>query len=95
MYGQCTRGGDVSSMEHNLKPSLKTMEEHTLRALIKEDLKAHPKSKISQIHQRMDDLDLKYLRRIVYKMYEDGELEREGIRSNMVYSLANKKRNEK
>ena len=85
----------LSSMEHNLKPSLKTMEEHTLRALIKEDLKAHPKSKISQIHQRMDDLDMKYLRRIVYKMYEDGELEREGIRSNMVYFLANKKRNEK
>ena len=85
----------ISSMEHNLKPSLKTMEEHTLRALIKEDLKAHPKSKISQIHQRMDDLDLKYLRRIVYKMYKDGELEREGIRSNMVYFLANKKRNEK
>jgi ATP-dependent DNA helicase RecG len=81
----------ISSMEHNLKPSLKTMEEHTLRALIKEDLKAHPKSKISQIHQRMDDLDLKYLRRIVYKMYEDGELDREGSNKNMVYFLANKK----
>ena len=85
----------LSSMEHNLKPSLKTMEEHTLRALIKEDLKAHPKSKISQIHQRMDELDLKYLRRVVYKMYEEGELDREGVKSNMVYFLANKKRNEK
>ena len=85
----------LSSMEHNLKPSLKTMEEHTLKALIKEDLKAHPKSKISEIHQRMDDLDIKYLRRIVYKMYQNGDLERDGIRSNMVYFLANKKRNKK
>jgi ATP-dependent DNA helicase RecG len=39
----------------------------------------------------MDDLDLKYLRRIVYKMYEDGELDREGSNKNMVYFLANKK----
>ncbi len=84
----------LSSMQHNLKPSLKTMEEHTLRALIREDLKAHPKSKISQIHQRMDELDIKDVRRIVYKMYDEGELDREGIRSNMVYFLANKKRNE-
>jgi len=81
----------LSSMEHNLKPSLKTMEEYTLRALIKEDLKAHPKSKISQIHQRMDDLDLKYLRRVVYKMYEEGEVDREGANKNMVYFLTNKK----
>jgi hypothetical protein len=28
-------------------------------------------------------------------MYEDGELDREGIKSNMVYFLANKKRNKK
>jgi ATP-dependent DNA helicase RecG len=81
----------LSSMEHNLKPSLKTMEEHTLRALIKEDLKAHPKSKISEIHQRMDDLDIKYLRRIVYKMVKEGELETEGANKNKVYYLANKK----
>jgi len=39
----------------------------------------------------MDDLDLKYLRRIVYKMYDNGELNREGSNKNMVYFLANKK----
>ncbi|MEA3289802.1 MAG: ATP-binding protein, partial [Campylobacterota bacterium] len=55
----------LSSVEHDLKPSLKTMEEPHLRALIKEDLKLHPKSKISEIHKRMDDLDIGYLRRIV------------------------------
>jgi len=43
----------------------------------------------------MNNLDLKYLRRIVYKMHDNGKLDREGIKSNMVYFLANKKRNEK
>ena len=78
----------LSSMKHDLKPSLKTMEEHVLRALIIEDLKAHPRSKIAEIHKRMDDLDLKYLRRVVYKMYDEKVLLRDGIRSNMVYLIA-------
>jgi len=44
------------------------MEELQLKALIKEDLKVHSRSKISEIHKRIDDLDISYLRRIVYKM---------------------------
>jgi len=78
----------LSSLDHDLKPSLKTMSEYALKALIKEDLKIHPKSKISEIHSRLDDLELSYLRRVVYKMFKNKELEREGIRSNMVYFLA-------
>lgn len=83
----------LSSMSHDLKPSLKTMEKHALEALVMEDLKMHPNSRISEIHNRLDDLDLGYLRRIIYKMFENNEIEREGVRSNMVYSLPNKKRN--
>jgi ATP-dependent DNA helicase RecG len=77
----------LSSVEHDLKPSLKTMEEPHLRALIKEDLKLHPNSKISEIHQRMGDFDLKYLRRIIYKMYDENEIKREGEKKSMVYFL--------
>ena len=77
----------LASMQHGLKPSLKTMEEPQLRALIIEDLKIHPKSKISEINTRMEDLDLKYLRRVIYKMAEEGILNKEGIRSNMVYFI--------
>jgi len=80
----------LASMKHDLKPSLKTMEEHVLRALIIEDLKAHPKSKISAIQSRMDDLDLDYLRRIISKMAKDKEVEKEGSKKNMVYFLPNK-----
>ncbi|HUH43458.1 MAG TPA: ATP-binding protein [Sulfurimonas sp.] len=81
----------LSSIEHDLKPSLKTMEEPHLKALIKEDLKIHPKSKISEIHKRIDDLDIKYIRKIVYKMYDDEEIDKEGEKKNMVYFLVNKK----
>lgn len=77
----------LSSVEHDLKPSLKTMEEPHLRALIKEDLKLHPNSKISEIHKRMGDFDLKYLRRIIYKMYDEKEINREGEKKNMIYFL--------
>ena len=77
----------LSSVKHDLKPSLKTMEEPHLRALIKEDLKLHPNSKISEIHKRMEDFDLKYLRRIVYKMYEENEINRDGEKKSMIYFL--------
>jgi ATP-dependent DNA helicase RecG len=77
----------LSSVEHNLKPSLKTMEEHTLKALIKEDLKIHPKSSVAQIHQRLGDLDIGYLRRIIYKMVENQEIANEGEKKNRVYFL--------
>ena len=75
----------LSSVDHNLKPSLRTMEEPQLRALIKEDLKLHPNSKISEIHKRMGDFDIKYLRRVIYKMYEENEIKRDGEKKNMVY----------
>jgi ATP-dependent DNA helicase RecG len=81
----------LSSVEHDLKPSLKTMEEPHLKALIREDLKLHPQSKISEIHKRMEDLDISYLRRIVYKMKDNNELICVGEKKNRAYSLANKK----
>jgi len=81
----------LTSLEHDLKPSLKTMEEPHLKALIKEDLKMHPRSKISEIHSRIDELDLKYLRKVIYKMVEDGQLNSDGGNKNKVYFLVNKK----
>ncbi|MHB9015647.1 MAG: ATP-binding protein [Sulfurovum sp.] len=77
----------LSSVEHDLKPSLKTMEEPQLKALIKEDLKLHPNSKISEIHKRMGDFDINYLRRVIYKMAKNGEIYKDGKKKNMVYFL--------
>jgi hypothetical protein len=39
----------------------------------------------------MDDLDLSYLRRVIYKMHKNNEITREGSKKNMTYSLVNKK----
>lgn len=81
----------LGSIEHNLKPSLKTMEDYKVKALILEDLKVHPKSKASDVHGRLDDLDAVYVRKIIYKLRDDGLIEAEGARKNCTYSLANKK----
>lgn len=81
----------LASLEHNLKPSLKTMEEHKVKALIIEDLKVHPKSKSSDIHSRLDDLNISYIRKIIYGLRDEGAIIAEGARKNSTYSLANKK----
>jgi len=78
----------LSSMKHDLKPSLKTMDKHALKAFVIEELKMRPKSKISEIHSRLGDLDLGYLRRVIYKMVDNGELNSEGVKSNRVYFIA-------
>ncbi len=77
----------VANLAPVFKASLKTMEEPQLRALIKEDLKLHPNSKISEMHTRMGDFNLNYLRRVIYKMYDEGEINRDGEKKNMVYFL--------
>ncbi|MDY0180727.1 hypothetical protein [Aliarcobacter skirrowii] len=51
------------------------------------DLKLYPNSKISEIHKRMGDFDLNYLRRVIYKMYDEGEINRDGEKKNMIYFL--------
>lgn len=80
----------LASLQHDIRPSLKTMEEHTLKALIIEDLKIHPKSKMVEIHSRMEDIDINYLQRIIGKMAKQEELKKDGSKRNMLYSLANK-----
>lgn len=81
----------LASIEHNLKPSLKTMEEHKVKALILEDLKVHPSSKSSEVHLRLDDLDIGYVRKIIYTLRDEGLIVSEGQKKNCTYSLANKK----
>lgn len=71
----------------NIVTTLKTLEPHVLKALIKEDLRLHPKSKISEIAERIPDVDIKEIRKIVYAM-TGKELEKEGSRTNCKYYLA-------
>ena len=64
----------IKSSKLNIKPSLKTIEPHRLIALIESDLQTYPKSTIREIHKRIPDVDIKDLRKIIYKMVNDGIL---------------------
>ena len=66
--------------------TLKTIEPYALKALILEDIKKHPKSKISQMAERIPDVELKEIRKMVYSMVGK-ELFKEGSRSDCTYSL--------
>ncbi|GAB3585258.1 ATP-binding protein [Hymenobacter daeguensis] len=58
----------------DVKPSLKTLEPHRLRALIIEDVRAYPNTLLAEIHRRLEELSLADIRREVYKMVADGVL---------------------
>lgn len=64
----------MSSSKLNIKPSLKTIEPHRLKALIESDLQTYPRSTIKEIHKRIPDVDLKDLRKTVYQMAKEGIL---------------------
>ncbi len=81
----------LSAVEQNIKPSLKTLEPHALKALIYEDLKIHPNSSKADIASRIPDINLKAIQKVLYKGVENGELLKEGGNKNRTYLLVNKK----
>ena len=42
---------------------------------------------VVEYHDEHGDFDLNYLRRIIYKMYDEGEINRSGEKKNMVYFI--------
>ena len=76
----------IKNAKVNLKTTLKTVEPYVLRTLIMEDLRAHPKSKISEIAGRLPEIDLPELRKMIYSMV-DVELITEGARTDRRYVL--------
>ncbi len=78
----------ITNAKLNLKPSLKIIEPHRLKALIEEDLKMYPKSKIADIHKRLPDIMVEDIRKSVYKMVKEGVLTVFGAKTNRTYSLA-------
>lgn len=78
----------LSTVDYNIKPTLKTMELHVLEALILEDLKIHPNSKVSEIETRLKDAGKKEIQKILYKLKEDKKLSVSGGRAHRNYSLS-------
>jgi ATP-dependent DNA helicase RecG len=58
----------ISNSKANIKTSLKTIEPYALKALIMEDLKYHPQSMISEIAERLPDVERTELQKILYSM---------------------------
>ncbi len=81
----------LSAVDQNIKPSLKTIEPHVLKALIYEDLKIHPNSSKNDIVSRLPDIDVKEIQKVLYSGSDSGELLKNGATKNRTYLLANKK----
>lgn len=75
----------------NIKPSLKTVQPHVLKALIVEDLKANGKSGIKDIHTRLPDTLIDEITKTIYAMVTEKTLIPEGSRRYRTYSVAKKK----
>jgi ATP-dependent DNA helicase RecG len=75
----------------NKNTTLKTIEPHTLTALIKEDLRLHPNSKMAEIASRLKDVDKRDVLKYIYGMVKTSEVLSSGAKRNRVYSLAKKK----
>lgn len=80
----------ITSAKINIKPSLKVIEPHVLKALIIEDLNRYPKSKSQEIQSRISDLPIEDIRKALLKMEKDGELFAYGSKKSKTYSVAKK-----
>lgn len=78
----------ISSSKINIKPTLKTIEPHRLKALIVEDIKRYPGSMIADISKRLPDVLIEDLRKCIYKMVSDSTLRHEGGKTYRKYFLA-------
>ena len=77
----------ISNSKANIRTTLKTIEPYRLKELIKQDLKYHPKSLVSEMSQRLPDVAIDELQKHVRKMAIEGELAYEGGRKYRRYSL--------
>lgn len=76
----------LRNAKSNIVTTLKTIEPHILKALIKEDIRMHPMSKISDIASRIPDVDIKDIRKQLYDMIGT-DVEKEGTRFDSKYYI--------
>ena len=76
----------LRNAKSNIVTTLKTIEPHILKALIKEDIRMHPMSKISDIASRIPNVDIKDIRKQLYDMIGT-DVEKEGTRFDSKYYI--------
>lgn len=77
----------ITNSKANIQTTLKTIEPYRLKELIRQDLRYHPKSLVSEMSVRLPDIPFSELQKKVRKMAIDGELVYEGGRKYRRYSL--------
>ncbi len=80
----------IASAKINVKPSLKTIEPHRLKALIIEDLISYPESKSSEIQKRIAGLPIEEIRKTLLIMEREGSVVSHGAKKTKTYSVAKK-----
>lgn len=81
----------ISNAKINIKPSLKTIEQPRLKALIEETLHRSENLSMAEIHAKMGDIELADVRKAVYALVKIGVLEPHGADRNRKYAMAKKK----
>lgn len=77
----------VAKSKLQLTTTLKTIEPYRLKALIKEDLKFHPESLLSEIAKRLPDVEFSELEKMTREMAKNEELKTSGGRRYRRYAL--------
>lgn len=80
----------IANSKINIKPTLKTIEPHRLKALIEEDLKLYPKSKSAEIQSRISDVPIEDIRKCLLNLEKQAVVFTEGIKKGKTYSLVKK-----
>ena len=81
----------IENAKINRVTTLKTIEPHRLKMLVEEDLLLHTNSKLSDIANRLPDVDIRDIRKMIYAMVNEGLIETEGGNRNRTYKMAKKK----
>jgi len=83
----------IQNSKINIKPTLKVIEPHRLKALIVEDLERYPRSQAAEIQIRLEEVPIEDIRKCIYKMVKNGELEHSNDKTYRKYWLVKKNRN--
>lgn len=77
----------IKNAKVGVKTTLKTVEPHVLKTLIYEDLRLHPNSKAREILSRLENVDIRDVRKVLYAGIEEGDLLPQGASKNRTYRL--------
>jgi ATP-dependent DNA helicase RecG len=81
----------IHAAKANVRPTLRTIEQHRLRALIEEDLKRHPDSERVQIQERLPDVEERDIRKALFALVDAGIVIAGPGRKHRKYRLAENK----